>query len=79
MRAFRKRNADRPTEWRVEVDYGDGWIDYGPPLHKRAAEVFAADLTRCGHPARIAPADPGTLDGPEAVPADDVTGAVSAA
>jgi len=55
MRAFRKRNA-HGADWHVEVDYGDGWIPYSPPLHRRAADVFARDVRRCGLTARVAPA-----------------------
>jgi hypothetical protein len=58
MRVFRKRNASTVSAWIVEVDYGDGWIPYGPPLEKRSAEVFAHDLKQLGRLARIAPVEP---------------------
>lgn len=57
MQVFRKRNGPEAVNWHVEVDYGDGWIAYGPPLaDRRSAEIFAFDLTRCGHGTRVAPA-----------------------
>ena len=40
--------------WQVEVDYGDGWVPYGPPYpEKIAAEAFARELSRHGHGARV--------------------------
>jgi hypothetical protein len=46
-------------EWVVEVDYGSGWLVYGPPIRDRLmAATFARDLMAHGHAARVAPAAP---------------------
>jgi hypothetical protein len=66
VRAFRRRNTRPAGSWLVEVDYGDGWIPYGPPLQKRAAQLFAYELGRLGQTARVTPAEPAP-DEPSAV------------
>ena len=36
--------------WQVEVDYGRGWLPYGPPYtDEGAAQDFAHELARHGH------------------------------
>ncbi|HZU20502.1 MAG TPA: hypothetical protein VE982_04725 [Gaiellaceae bacterium] len=54
-------------EWIVEVDYGSGWIPYGPPIRdKLMAATFARDLRSHGHAARVAPAPPAEQPEPPA-------------
>jgi hypothetical protein len=40
----------------IEVDYGRGWIPYGPPYPVREpAEGFARELRTHGHEVRVVP------------------------
>ncbi|HEY0414830.1 MAG TPA: hypothetical protein VGC78_00470 [Gaiellaceae bacterium] len=58
MRIFKRQDDVRQTSWAVDVDYGEGWFRYGPPLPaKEAAEALARDLHRHGHEVRVVAAD----------------------
>jgi hypothetical protein len=59
MGLFRRDPPAAGTLWFAEIDYGSGWLPYGPPLpHREAAEALARDLQRHGRAARVRQAEP---------------------
>jgi hypothetical protein len=57
VKLFRARKDEPPrAPWVIEVDYGAGWIVYGPPYPEReSAESLARELRTHGHAARVRP------------------------
>lgn len=53
-----RRRRLAAAAWQVEVDYGSGWVAYGPQYEDRyAAQLLARELGRHGHDVRLAPVD----------------------